>query len=520
VACGDQTATQYVGTTMNDAAPETSATFMLTLYSRTDTSFAGILELGPPATGGGSAYVWYDGPVLRIVSVAAAGNDTILWTSKLADDGLGGRFEVTGGTRKGQHGTWRASLTKGLPVTPANLRRPRTLAPPPVSALWSLLLLIVSGWWLARWIRRTPQPVVGDAAGATTTVMSGETLSGISGWLLLFVLAQASGIIFSLVRLGQLRPQYDGGMGVGAAVPGMQPLVVLEVAMQLIAPIVALAGAIMIVRRDRYAPRYWFGYFILSAAYLLLDLLLTAPLDAEVKRLLGAAYVESTTRRDALDRNMMRQIVISLIWAAYWVRSRRVRATFGAAALDRHAVAVPVTSVVADPLLPAPDSPRRWRRVVLRTGGTIVAGVVALVAIGFWEMSVRPYSVPAGADIRKTVAGRWTWTTDKEGCANAHIISFSGDGKVMTIVQPSDDIAAPDQLTTTYDISRVTQSAIRGAIRGEKRLRDDGKPVVWDLVLVGPDEYRWRRTDWVSPWGYTPGIVRCPADSVAERASR
>src|SRR5438034_11527249 len=66
-----------------------------------------------------------------------------------------------------------------------------------------------------------------------------------------------------------------------------------------------------------------------------------------------------------------------------------------------------------------------------------------------------------------------------------------------------------------YDVQAHTQSWIRGAIRGEKRLTADRHPVVWDLVLRSPDRYAWHRTDWVLG-GYTAEIARCP-DVAAKR---
>lgn len=75
----------------------------------------------------------------------------------------------------------------------------------------------------------------------------------------------------------------------------------------------------------------------------------------------------------------------------------------------------------------------------------------------------------------------------------------------MTIT--SQDISSVDPVTT-YDIEFVSQSIIRGAIRGETRVTDANEPVVWDLVLTGPDEYRWQRTD--HPGSYTASNRRCP----------
>jgi hypothetical protein len=50
------------------------------------------------------------------------------------------------------------------------------------------------------------------------------------------------------------------------------------------------------------------------------------------------------------------------------------------------------------------------------------------------------------------------------------------------------------------------------AVFGETRRTAEGVPVVWDLVLVDSNTYRWHRTDW--PWGgSTKAIRRCPADA-------
>jgi hypothetical protein len=137
--------------------------------------------------------------------------------------------------------------------------------------------------------------------------------------------------------------------------------------------------------------------------------------------------------------------------------------------------------------------------------------VLALYGIGAWINRFEPYSVSAGTDIRNAVEGRWSWRTEKPPCGpSAHVISFSENGKVMTIATP--DIAADSGvLVSIYDIEWATNSTIRGAIRGETRLTSDGTPVVWDLVLAGPDEYRWRRTDWSGSGSYTGAITRCPS---------
>jgi hypothetical protein len=79
----------------------------------------------------------------------------------------------------------------------------------------------------------------------------------------------------------------------------------------------------------------------------------------------------------------------------------------------------------------------------------------------------------------------------------------------MTIAQPP--LGAYTGWSATYDILRLSPTRIRGAIRGETRLTDDGVPVVWDLVMIGPDEYRWQRADWRF-WQFTPSVRRCDSD--------
>ena len=134
-----------------------------------------------------------------------------------------------------------------------------------------------------------------------------------------------------------------------------------------------------------------------------------------------------------------------------------------------------------------------------------------LVAFGMWSLSSRGYVFP-DRDLATHLSGPWDWSTHAHRCDDgvAHVIAFSPDRRTMTISLPRS--AADTGWTATYDIMSLTPSRLRGAIRGETRLTDGGKPVVWDLVMFGPDEYHWQRTDWKS-WQYTAGIFRYPAQS-------
>ena len=137
-------------------------------------------------------------------------------------------------------------------------------------------------------------------------------------------------------------------------------------------------------------------------------------------------------------------------------------------------------------------------------------GLAALVGLYVWWN--RPYEVPGDADgIFAAVEGKWAWTTSDSGCTSEwHRITFTPDRRVMTIAasKPYDGADGKRDSVAVYDIEAHTRHSIRGAIRGETRLTNAGKPVIWDLVLRSPDRYVWHRTDWPER-GSTGVIERC-----------
>lgn len=145
-------------------------------------------------------------------------------------------------------------------------------------------------------------------------------------------------------------------------------------------------------------------------------------------------------------------------------------------------------------------------RIVMWTLVGIGAVAIVVVALGAWGLTHAGYAFPDG-DLPGHLAGRWDWSSAPEPCgASAHVISFSEDRQTMTLTKPP--FGADTGWTATYDILQLSPSRLRGAIRGETRRTDAGVPVVWDLVMFGPDEYHWQRTDW-DRWQYTPAVRRC-----------
>jgi hypothetical protein len=151
-------------------------------------------------------------------------------------------------------------------------------------------------------------------------------------------------------------------------------------------------------------------------------------------------------------------------------------------------------------------------RIVLWVVGSLFGIVLLLSGVGLWAMSHRDYVFP-DRDLARHLNGRWDWSTRARRCDDgAHVIELSPDRKIMTIAKPRSSVDTG--WTATYDVVSLTPSRLRGAIRDEKRLTDRGVPVVWDLVMFGPDEYHWHRTDW-KPWQYTAGVLRCGSRSDA-----
>ena len=162
---------------------------------------------------------------------------------------------------------------------------------------------------------------------------------------------------------------------------------------------------------------------------------------------------------------------------------------------------------------------RRIRNALL----ALAAVVAAFVGLVLWESRRPPdYTVANGRSLRENVAGRWDWTTRERHCVDsAHTIAFRTDS-TMTITSEYrivDDSTGADFTVATYDIVSETGSRIQGAIRGETRRTSAGTPVVWELIVTGPDSYAWGRTDWPSR-ARTATIRRCRANALAQDIQR
>lgn len=127
-------------------------------------------------------------------------------------------------------------------------------------------------------------------------------------------------------------------------------------------------------------------------------------------------------------------------------------------------------------------------------------------------------------DVFKESLGTWAWANGDSTCrGNVHTLTFSPDRSAMLLThrEPLDTVTG--QTVAKY---RVVSSGnqilpglanvIRARLDDETRTTDDGKPVVWDLVLMTPNRYHWHRTDW--PDGaVTKPLIRCDGERAMEQ---
>ena len=142
----------------------------------------------------------------------------------------------------------------------------------------------------------------------------------------------------------------------------------------------------------------------------------------------------------------------------------------------------------------------------------IPAVFVAVIAYSTWPWTTPPYQAPSQEAFFELAAGTWDWESDSSCATNPQVVAFSGDRQLMVIAMREkwENAAGDSVRASVYDLSARSPSFVRGAIRRESRLTDDGKPVEWELVLQDSNHFAWHRTDWRAG-SVTKSLVRCPA---------
>lgn len=122
---------------------------------------------------------------------------------------------------------------------------------------------------------------------------------------------------------------------------------------------------------------------------------------------------------------------------------------------------------------------------------------------------VPPPAPAAPPDLFEQLAGVWGWLDEEASCEhNPHTIAFSPDRGEMTLRH-----VAPIEM---HDGSIRAEARYRvvGREGDTLRLVDEdadpaaGEPAEWQLRLISPNHYCWRRADW-PPDTCTDPIERC-----------
>lgn len=183
----------------------------------------------------------------------------------------------------------------------------------------------------------------------------------------------------------------------------------------------------------------------------------------------------------------------------------------GAAYLDRHRLAsCSLPSVLSGtvPLYPLRLSgsvPHDQWLYVLAAPVLTPARFIAVAALVLGCTSSRP------SDVLTEIQGTWGWAEGEFTCeTNPHTIRLSEDARLLTFTYPHPIVEETGQKESVYEVLGHEDHVIRLFLRSETRRDSSGALVEWDLIMLSPDEYVWRQSDWPEDMS-TRLLERCPA---------
>lgn len=122
-------------------------------------------------------------------------------------------------------------------------------------------------------------------------------------------------------------------------------------------------------------------------------------------------------------------------------------------------------------------------------------------------------TAPQVVTAHSQLPGKWDWEKSEPRCGDAAgTFSFSPDGHEVrvNVAAGADPGAGAAGRDVVYEVLADQGKTMRVRAVGETRRTDAGAPVEWDLVMLNPDAFCWRRADW--PVGKcTQLLLRCPA---------
>ena len=347
-ACREPGSARYEGSVENSSREQRGAG-RLTVFSRTDSTFGGYLDVDKALGEAGLTIGWSTPTGWHLRTTSDAG-DTILWrgdgrAASLGGAMLAGTFTVIGGPKSGEIGTFQWKLVRGrglemsqqraafVSTAAMRLETPMVI----IATLVATLLLVVA----VRWVRASPftrQP------GGRPTPLSRD-LDGVGGWMGWFLIGQGLTSLVMLARVkGLWSPFVNGTWVVMGTVAGMRSVLVLEAIVHVLQVLIPAIGIVLTLRKSRQAPRLWFVYLSALALYAVVDIAATSAIESVMREIAADDELTKMTQSlGAAEFANLRLLVFCLIWLAYWSTSQRVLMTFGGQALTdwRHGLMWP-----------------------------------------------------------------------------------------------------------------------------------------------------------------------------------
>jgi hypothetical protein len=117
---------------------------------------------------------------------------------------------------------------------------------------------------------------------------------------------------------------------------------------------------------------------------------------------------------------------------------------------------------------------------------------------------------PPSDDVLAEIQGTWGWTDGELSCeTNPHTIRLSDDGRRLTFSYPHPIVEETGRAESVYEVLGHGESTLRLFLTSETRRDAAGTLVEWDLIMLSPDAYVWRQSDW--PAEVSTGLIeRCP----------
>lgn len=180
---------------------------------------------------------------------------------------------------------------------------------------------------------RERAPALGKSGAPPLSAREHPDLRGVGGWLGFFLFGQAVSVVIlayyvytNLHAAAVLRPTLS------AIAPSVLTSLYLLVALQVFVAVSAIVGIGMIVQKHPRTPTYWCVLLVLMMPALITLIIHDYSIAESLQKMSG-----EVSSLPAPDAKIVRAIVVLACWLTYWIRSKRVHATFGYSGFRRPA---------------------------------------------------------------------------------------------------------------------------------------------------------------------------------------